>query len=210
MTIDTARWAVADLPPHRPAPELVPPKPAPLVELALPASRRLPHDSVDAVNIFYDFVRRGLAPAARLSPAAAGTSDPVGAAVELLASGSLVAHRSPARRRSEDHGVAELAALVAARLANRGGMIRFNGRDSEARPGDVSLVATHRRITPRTHESLPAKLALSMMVNTPERWQGLERPLWISRHPPSLRITKPQPSTSKPCPASWPHATRSA
>ena len=57
VSIDTARWATAEVPPHRPAPELI------LAgrgqdlssSLALPASRRLPHDSAEAVNTFYDF-----------------------------------------------------------------------------------------------------------------------------------------------------------
>ena len=123
VTIDTARWATAEVPPHRPAPELIlEAGTTPLVELALPASRRLPHDSAEAVNTFYDFEFESWAgPGDRAFEAKRNGGDPIDEAIDLLRDGSMAAITLPTPPEGppleEDREIAELAAAVAARIA---------------------------------------------------------------------------------------------
>jgi AAA domain len=197
VTIDTARWATAELPPHRPAPELIlAAANVAVIELALPASRRLPYDSAKAVNTFYDFEFESWAgPGDRaLTPGGTKGRDPVDDAIELLATGSMVALTAPTPPEGppleEDREVAELAARVVARLAERGGELRIDGETRSVAPDQIGLSATHRKMNSRMHEALPAAIARDVRVDTPERWQGLERPLMVVVHPVS-GVTEP-------------------
>src|SRR5687767_11815037 len=60
VAVNASRWVTAQIPPHLPAPEIVCAndeiipglKP---IELQLPASRRLPADTVEILQSFYDF-----------------------------------------------------------------------------------------------------------------------------------------------------------
>lgn len=191
VTVDTARWATTELPPHRPAPELIlgAQDSLPVVELALPASRRLPFDSAEVVNIFYDFGFESWAgPGDRsVTLGSPNGADPVDDAIDLLVSGSLVALTVPTPPEGppleEDREVAELAARVATRLVERGAELVIDGARRQLQQRDVGLTATHRRMNARITEALPATMANDVMVDTPERWQGLERPIMISVHP---------------------------
>ena len=198
VTIDTARWATAPLPPHSPAPELIlgAQGSTPALELALPASRRLPFDSVDAVNMFYDFHFESWAgPGDRgFQPGSNGGSAPVDDVIDLLESGSMgaitLATPPEGPPLEEDRDIAELAAEVVARLVARGGEMSIDGRKRQVSAKDIGLAATHRRMNTRMQEALPASFAGDVMVDTPERWQGLERPLMVVVHPVS-GVTEP-------------------
>ena len=198
VTIDTARWATAPLPPHRPAPELIlgAQDSTPVLELALPASRRLPFDSVDAVNMFYDFhFESWAAPEDRHFRAGPnGKGKELDKAIDVLQTGSMAGLTVPTPPEGppleEDREVAELAAALAAHLLVRGGEIRIDGESREISPRDIGLAATHRKMNTRMREALPAAIAAEIMVDTPERWQGLERPLMIVVHPVS-GVTEP-------------------
>ena len=198
VTIDTARWATAPLAPHRPAPELLlgAADDLPLLELALPATQRLPYDSAEIVNTFYDFHFDASArPGERtLTPRLAGDGCAVDEAINLLRSGSMVILTLPTPPEGppleEDREIAALAAQVAARLVERAGTLRIGERKLNLEPRDIGLTATHRRMNARIGEELPAGLHGQVVVDTPERWQGLERPLMVAVHPVS-GVTQP-------------------
>jgi hypothetical protein len=193
VTIDTSRWATADKPPHMPAPELIlgAKESTGALELALPASRRLPHDSAEAVNGFYDFhfdawAERG---DRALIPGRDGGPDAINKAIDLLRTGSMAAVVIPTPSEGppleEDREVADLAAEIAARLVSRGGTLKIDGETKKLQARHVGLAATHRVMNARMKEALPAPFATDVMVDTPERWQGLERPLMVVVHPVS-------------------------
>jgi hypothetical protein len=193
VTIDTGRWATAPKAPHRPAPELIlgAADDLPLLALELPATQRLPYDSAQIVNTFYDFHFDSWAgPGDRaFTPARAGSGDPIDRAIDLLRDGSMVILTVPTPPEGppleEDRDIAELAAHVAARLVDRGGQFRIGDQLREVEAMHIGLSATHRRMNARMAEELPARLAPDIMVDTPERWQGLERPLMVVVHPVS-------------------------
>ena len=59
-------------------------------------------------------------------------------------------------------------------------------RASNLVPGDIGIAATPRAMNSALHRALPAGLrdpANGIRVNTPERWQGLERKVMIVVHP---------------------------
>jgi hypothetical protein len=92
-----ARWETAPRPPHLPAPEIILERfRSQALELELPASRRLPHDSVSLVRSFYDFDFGAFAaPGERAILAAQGARDPLDRALGLLREGSVVAVTVP-------------------------------------------------------------------------------------------------------------------
>lgn len=197
VDIDTARWATAPKPPHRPAPELLLAADSDFapVELALPATRRLPHDSARVVNAFYDFEFESWAePGDRSLLARPGGENAIDRALDLLSAGSMAALTLPTPIEGppleEDRDIAELAAAIAMRTVERGGEILIDGRRTKVWPGHIGLSATHRKMNARMTEALPASIASEVMVDTPERWQGLERPLMIVVHPVS-GVTEP-------------------
>jgi energy-coupling factor transporter ATP-binding protein EcfA2 len=64
VTIETGRWETAPRPPHRAAPELILAEKKrwrDLLSLDLPATRRLPRDTVGYIESFYDFEFRAFA-----------------------------------------------------------------------------------------------------------------------------------------------------
>jgi len=58
------------------------------------------------------------------------------------------------------------------------------------RPEDIGLSATHRVMNSALMMALPASLGGKVRVDTPERWQGLERDVMIAVHPLSS-VTRP-------------------
>ena len=197
VTIDTARWATAEIPPHRPAPELIMQAQGdlPLLELALPATRRLPHDSAEAVNTFYDFSFEAWAqPGDRTLEVKKNGSDPIDQVIDKLRDGSMAAVTLPTPPEGppleEDREIAEFAAAVAARLVERGGQLKIDGSSRKLRPADIGMSATHRKMNARMGEALSEAISNEVVVDTPERWQGLERPVMVVVHPVS-GVTEP-------------------
>src|SRR5262249_48800472 len=99
VTIDVSRWATATTPPQAPAPELIlGARPRPTLELLeLPASRRLPADSVEIVNGFYDFPFDAWSkPGDRVyRPGPSSSDDPLDAVLDRLRIGSIAALTVP-------------------------------------------------------------------------------------------------------------------
>ena len=57
------------------------------------------------------------------------------------------------------------------------------GKQMKLEPEDIGLAATHRVMNNAMLQALPKKLRGRVGVDTPERWQGLERKLMIIVHP---------------------------
>ncbi len=193
VSIDTSRWEVADTPPHRPAPQILieqREQTQPL-ELALPATWRLPPDSALVVNEFYDFkFESAVGPGERSFSIGQreGKSeyDPV---IEMLESGSMVGVTLPTPEGGppleEDREVAVAAAELVKRMLSSDVTIRIDGEDWELKAADIGMVATHRVMNTRMREALPPAVASEIMVDTTERWQGLQSPIMIAIHPVS-------------------------
>ena len=202
VTVPVQRWETSPRAPHQAAPQLLLDDPS-AARLAfvgdLPACRRLPADAVDLVRPFYDFGfeawardgERSVDPGRRR-----GRSNDVDAAIELLAAGSVAAFTiaTPAEGPplEEDMELAHAAARLAARLLERGARAvdGDGGQPERLRPADIGLAATHRVMNAAMTQALPDALRHDVRVDTPERWQGLERKLMIIVHPLS-GVTRP-------------------
>jgi hypothetical protein len=193
VPIPVQRWETSPRAPHQPAPELIlADEGLPTVPFELPACRRLPYDSVDLVRPFYDFVFAALAQPGERSMTLAkpnGERHEADNALELLRDGSVSAltlATPPEGPPLElDGEIAQLAAGIAVRVLERGARVvdEPGGPRLKLRPEDIGLSATHRVLNTALYQSLPKELRGRVGVDTPERWQGLERKLMIVVHP---------------------------
>lgn len=195
VPIPVQRWETSPRAPHLPAPELILADPGiDKLALDLPTCRRLPADSVDLVRPFYDFEFDAWAlPGERYiratKPKQTESMDKV---IELLATASAAIATLPTPSGGppleEDREVAELAAKLALRLLER--KVQAASEDGDQgvplKPTDIGICATHRVMNSAILRALPGELRNSekgIRVDTPERWQGLERKLMIAVHP---------------------------
>jgi hypothetical protein len=189
VTSDVRRWETTPRAPHLAAPEVIRAEQPELARLLeLPASRRLPPDTVDLVRPFYDFGFDALAePGERYVRPARRGRHAVDPAIDLLESGSVAALALPTPRGGPplelDEDVARTAAEVVVRLLDRGTVAGMDGEEARLCPDDVGLIATHRVMLSAIDLALPARLRGQVRVDTPERWQGLERKVMIAVHP---------------------------
>ncbi len=195
VPIDVSRWQTSRRPPHRPAPEVIlrdPTLPTRVVEL--PVSTRLPYDTCEMVQAFYDFdFASWSAPGARrlkLSlPADPYATDGVDPALDLLGHGSLALLTLPTPAdgsvQHEDLGLAARIARVVERLLQRQATILTEAGTRPLQADDLGVTATHRVMNTRIREALDAlgPAGRAVRVDTPERWQGLERAIMIAAHP---------------------------
>ena len=65
---------------------------------------------------------------------------------------------------------------------------------------EIGIVSTHRAMNTRLHYRLPKPLQHVVRVDTPERWQGLERKMMIAVHPLS-GVTDPTACRARDRPA---------
>jgi hypothetical protein len=149
---------------------------------------------VSLLQPFYDFPFAAWAlPSERAVLANGRVAEPVDRAINLLAEGSVVALTSPTADdlppADMDEEIADLAVQVAARLIERNAKVRIlddGARKPERaiRPQDIGITATHRVM----NELIAARIRSSqglreIRVDTPERWQGLQRLVTIAVHP---------------------------
>ncbi len=199
VAVDSSRWETAQIPPHLPAPEIVCSEDEILadvrpIQLRLPASRRLPADTVSLLQPFYDFPFSAWAlPAERAVLVTGRVAEPVDRAIDLLASGSVVAVTNPTvddlPPSDMDDDVAELVVRIAARLLERKARVRLLD-DGDGKPErrlralDIGIAATHRVMNELIAQRVRRSAALQdVRVDTPERWQGLQRLVSIAVHP---------------------------
>jgi hypothetical protein len=194
---ETHRFEARDHHVHWPAPEELMRRHPRAPVVPLPATRRLPQDTVDFVQpAFYPalpFVSAADPAERALQTTAGGIGTGIDQAIDLLARGqTLVALLLPQRAHAGveyDAEVAELSAAVAARMLERG--IVWAGQRTLGAE-DIGCVDPHRDSGTATRRALSAAgIGHELMVTTPEIWQGLERPIMIARYPvlPGRRLT---------------------
>jgi hypothetical protein len=190
VTIDVARWQTSRRPPHAAAPEVIlRDRGLPARLLELPVTQRLPHDTAAMVQAFYDFPFDSWAAPGerRLETAGAGNArGGVDAALDKLASGSVAVLALPTPEAGppleEDLEIAEAAAALVKRVLERGATVINEEGARPLRAEDIGLTAPHRVMNTRMMDAL-GPLAREVRVDTPERWQGLQRELMIAVHP---------------------------
>jgi hypothetical protein len=196
VPIPVERWETSPRAPHQPAPQLI--LDDPTIEklvLELPACRRLPADSVDLVRGFYDFGFAAWALPGERSVAlgrARDGGDPVDRCLDRLTESSMVIATLPTGDEplplEADDELARAAAHIAGRLVARGTRVDCGGGATRLREAGVGLAATHR-VMNRAMKACLGRQSASR-VDTPERWQGLERPVMVVIHPLS-GVTQP-------------------
>ncbi len=195
VSIPVHRWETSPRGPHRPAPEVILAEPGlEMLKLELPCCRRLPADSVDLVSPFYDFAFAAWArPGERFVRAGKpATKKPIDRVIDRLATSSAVIATLPTPPGGppleEDEAAAKLAASIAVRLLEREARVAADdsGKSNRLEARDIGIAATHRAMNSALVRALPAKLrdpSNGIRVDTPERWQGLERKVMIVVHP---------------------------
>lgn len=191
VPIDASRWETSERPPHFPAPEVIindPELPRTARVLALPASRRLPHDTVGLIHPFYDFDFDAWAgPGERSVRVDVKGGDGMDRAMQLLATGSVVAVTIPTPDAGppleRDEEVAATAAKLVMRILQQGARVRDDGAERALAPKAIGISSTHRAMNTALYLALPEPLRGRVIVDTPERWQGLERDVMIAVHP---------------------------
>jgi hypothetical protein len=191
VSIDVARWQTSRRPPHLPAPKVILQHPELGAErLELPVTTRLPFDSARLVRPFYDFDFEAWARPGerqlRVRGARPGRSAGIDGAIDLLTTGSVALLTVPTPKHGppleEDAELAGVAALVVRRLLERQAWAVTETGAQRLRPEDIGVAASHRAMNSRLVEAL-GELSPSVSVDTPERWQGLERQVMVVIHP---------------------------
>lgn len=199
VTVQVDRWETSPVAPHSPAPEVVLGNPdlrKITTVLELDVCRRLPEDSVTLVRTFYDFsFTAHAAPGERFvrPTRTLDVSNSIDRSIALLGDHSTVILTHP----TSDDGVpiepdeelASVVAKVAVRLLALG--CEFSASSADAarprtlEPEHIGIVSTHNLMNSAIERALPAKLRTKngIKITTPERWQGLERPVMIAVHP---------------------------
>jgi len=192
VPVPALRWDTAPRPPHLAAPEIVlgdEDLVAQALVDSLPACRRLPYESVDFVKPFYDFDFDAYAmPGARKVTTTADDQRPgVSALLRALDDGKPVV----GTRSTPDRGLTGQADPVLARevhtlvqhLTAAGSRVTIDdAAPRQLTPTDIGVCATHRAMVGEIHRQLGDQFA-GVRVDTPERWQGLERPMMVIIHP---------------------------
>lgn len=195
VTVDCDRWETSSTPPHYPAPQVMLEAQglqSHITQLELDTCRRLPHDSVELVKMFYDFDFGALAkPGERyLKAMKEGAGDSIDAAIDRLQEHSTVILTYPTDETGApietDQELAEFVSAVAARLLERKCRVSTkpeettNPRSLDA--ADIGISSTHNQMNTAIVAALTGA-SKRIKVTTPERWQGLERPVMIAVHP---------------------------
>ena len=183
VPIDVRRWETSPRAPHEAAPEVV------LAEASLesvrfvgslPACRRLPNESVDFVKPFYDFdFEAYVPPGARGLELSNGWGDALAAGRPLALTIPTPDHGPPIE---VDHDIASATAKVVSNLLNGGSTLRMTDGKRPLTAADIGVTSSHRVMNSALGSAL-GSWANQIRVDTPERWQGLERPVMIAVHP---------------------------
>lgn len=188
VSVDASRWETAPRPPHWPAPDLIlREKIGDAVTLSLPATRRLPASTHGLIQPFYDFsfacwaeeCDRQLKPERRASGAQ-------GALLDRLSKSSIAGVTLPTPDGGPplecDESVAKAAVDVVRAILESQPQYLLDGKRQTLEPRHIGLCATHHVMNTRMALNLDRKLR-EVQIDTPERWQGLERPVMVVVHP---------------------------
>lgn len=184
VTVDARRWDTSPRAPHLAAPTVVVDEPG-LASVRflgeLPACRRLPHEAVEFIKPFYDFDF-----AAYADLGARGIDVPGAHRFAQLGDGRPLAVTLPTPSNGPpievDHELAASAGTIVSAILDAGAMLRVDGKTRPLVASDIGVSSTHR-VMNATLASALAPWSPALRVDTPERWQGLERPLMIAIHP---------------------------
>lgn len=185
VTIDVRRWATSPRAPHEAAPNIVLADPTltDRFEGSLPACRRLPHESVPFVKPFYDFDFTAYA-----EPGASGLDLPGGHALGSLSDGRpiLATLHTPASGPpiEVDHELALSIAALVEDLLGSGALIRIDRKATSLSAQHIGVTSSHRVMNAAISAALGVRSA-AVRVDTPERWQGLQKPVMVAVHPMS-------------------------
>lgn len=189
VPIDARRWATAPLPPQEATPNVIANSAdVAACNLTLPATWRLPHDSAALVQSFYDFSFGSYAgPGERSVHADAGKKTSLGQALSRLAESSAIALTIPTPDSGppmeQDDELARAAVAVVQALLAASPRWRMNGKLHTLEARDIGITATHRVMNAAIDLAMPRDLREQISIDTPERWQGLERPIMLAIHP---------------------------
>lgn len=189
VSVDVARWETSPRPPHIAAPRVILEDSGQRPERwQLPATRRLPIDAAGLVRPFYDFEFGATAgEGERAVLTSAGGTGGMDRMITSLAQGSVAAMTLPTPDEGPplhaDDELAVHATELVQRLFQRDAKIRIGGKTVDLTPELIGMCATHRVMNSALALALPSSLQGRIMVDTPERWQGLERPVMILVHP---------------------------
>jgi len=196
VTIDVRRWQTAPRPPHKPAPEVVINDPDLLKNAfigALPACRRLPYESVEFVKPFYSFDFDAYAkPGERGIVFKGPASEEFLELFESLNSGqpavaSLQTPEDGPALEVDTELALTITKIIDSLLDSEAQVNLGDGKYRKLLTSDIGVCATHRSMNGEITRNLsPASIHVS--VDTPERWQGLQRPIMIVVHPLSSVI----------------------
>ncbi len=198
VSIDVSRWETSRRPPHVAAPTvLLRDLTLPLRSLYLPVTTRLPYDTTQLLQSFYDFEFESWAmPGERVldvSKAKPGVSSGVDGAIDLLTTGSVSMLTLPTPTSGppleDDPEVAEAVAQVVKRLLERKAKYSDGKEATVLKAAEIGVSASHRVMNSRLADAL-GDLYGSVAVDTPARWQGLEREMMVVVHPLS-GVTEP-------------------
>jgi hypothetical protein len=189
---NTAYFEAARYKMHWPAPREILRRFPNVPTVKLPASWRLPQDSVGLVQpslyTNLEFVSAARDDDRRVEFRAAGINAPIDKALDMLARGAtIVGILLPATELPTEHVDEELSALQSAivrRLFERGGVWKGQRDLSVA---DIGCVDSHVASSAATERymRLEGFSTEELMVSTPEVWQGSQRPLMIVKNPVS-------------------------
>jgi hypothetical protein len=204
---DTTRWSTMPDGPQVPAPEaLLRRRPGQTHRLQLPVSRRLPHDTVEIVQpAFYPELpfEATSAPADRRLMPGPGSGHRFDGLIDRAAAGAtLTLGELPDRVTGEfDTEMAQAIVDLIERLLERGTRVRDreflpeDEREMALEPKEIGVTCGHRSQVYAIQERLGALeertgLDLSeILVETSDRFQGLERQVMVVHHPLAGRLT---------------------
>jgi hypothetical protein len=193
VRIEPKRWETASRAPHLPAPQVVANDPELSAQTfwgALPACRRLPHESVKWIKGFYDFDFEAYAPAGKRGLRISGATQLDSRVLELLSKSEPIGIQISTPENGPplelDKVLARTILSFTHELIESGTEICDNDQGvwRKLLPQDVGISATHRVLNAEITRGLkPEYRRDGLRVETPERWQGLQRPVMIIAHP---------------------------
>jgi hypothetical protein len=194
VSIDARRWETSPRAPHDPAPSVVLSDPGLLNGAhvgSLPACRRLPHESVAFVKPFYDFDF-----AAYVAPGDRGVALRAGHRLSGLDDGRPLVTTLPTPEGGPplevDRQVAQVAADLVEEMLGDQALVRDGSNGARTLTAkDIGLTSSHRVMNSAISQALGGRFP-GVRADTPERWQGLERPVMIAVHPLS-GVVDPSP-----------------
>ena len=190
VTCEIERWKCDAAGPHVACPKALCERYPSVTRLSLPISRRLVADTVSFVQpAFYPELPFGALTSARLLRVTLPISrKPGDAALDLVVNGaSLVLSQLPPAITGEvDDELADAIVGTVTRLFERGATVHENGTTFMLDPRMVGIVFAHVSQVNAIRERLPRQLN-DVLVETSDRFQGLQREVMLVHHPLSGR-----------------------